>query len=192
MHRIFRIPHLKALYVISLYNKYFRVFFICKLLVQLRFGIDLFFVLFIFYAGSESQATVFRLVLLDNCFSIQHHVTYVFALNIQGLFVCFFRFVNCAVHCVQSPLSSFYFLHSLKMVCVSYSSHFPSSIYTPAFYCTHNPLLTQNNHSLDTDKMLLTARASHSSTRQNNVWSFSSSLAVNPAHVLMKKINPHE
>ncbi len=36
--------------------------------------------------------------------------------------------------------------------------------------------------------MLLTACASHSSTRQSNVW-FRSSLAVNTAHVLIKEVN---
>ncbi len=35
--------------------------------------------------------------------------------------------------------------------------------------------------------MLLTAHTSLSSTQQSNMWSFSSSLAINPAHVLTKE-----
>ncbi len=74
------------------------------------------------------------------------------------------------------------FLHSLKMVCVSYSTPLPSCATLPSAVLT-TTLLTQN-----TDKMLLTTFASHSSTGESNVLSFSSSLAVNPAHVFVEEI----
>ncbi len=90
-------------------------------------------------------------------------------------------------NCDLCPLSSLYFLHSLKMVCVTSSSPIPSSAHASALHCTHNPFCP-NMHKINiartlADEMLLTVCASHSSAGPSNaeiVPSFSRSLAVNP------------
>ncbi len=84
------------------------------------------------------------------------------------------------------PLASSYFLHSLKMVCVAFYSSTFTSCMPPHSAVLTTTLLTQNKCSKDSDKILLTACASHSSTYKSNMLSLSSSLAVNSAHVLIE------
>ncbi len=88
-------------------------------------------------------------------------------------------------NCDSSPLSSLYFLHSLKTVCGGYSSPCPSGT-PPHSAGLTTPLLTQNKHrtliKCYLQLMVLTLQRDKAMWEQR---SSSSSWAVNPAHVLM-------
>ncbi len=79
--------------------------------------------------------------------------------------------------CDSRPLSFFYFLHSLQTVCVASSSPVPLP---PALFCTHNPFCLITSAKCYLLLVLLTLQHDKVAWKQPP---FSSSLAVNPAHV---------